>query len=170
MYDYLDRRVGSLDDGSQFLVWAMRGWTNSMAGRRCPPAVLEPGFARVDLAAMLPHFHMAMMTLNRDGLVKMGFGAVDCSYVSEAEAILLSTLMLYATNRFEQANATVEMLVGKDGVMFLRRALTAIAIMTHARFPLDPAGPATDSITRHNRDSRPNSGIINGIDGGVDGE
>ncbi len=162
MYDYLDQPVGTLDEGSRFLVWSMRGWTQSMAERRCPPSVLAPGFARSDLDSMLPHFHMAMMVLNRDGLDKLGFGQMGCAIVSEAEAVILATLALYATGRTERANATVALLVRPEGVPVLRRALTAIAIFTTARFPFDGPGRASDS--------GPNSGIINGIGGGVDGE
>lgn len=162
MYDYLDRPVGTLDEGSRFLVWSMRGWTQSMAERRCPPSTLAPGFARSDLDAMLPHFHMAMMVLNRDGLDKLGFGAMGCAYVSEAEAVLLATLGLYATDRVEQANATVALLVRPEGTAVLRRALTAIAILAYARFPLEPTGGPSDSA--------PNADRINGIGGGVDGE
>lgn len=160
MYDYLDRPVGTLDEGSRFLVWSMRGWTQSMAERRCPPSVLAPGYARSDLDAMLPHFHMAMMALNREGTDRLGFGAMECSLVSEAEAILLGTIALYAGDRVEQANATVALLVKPEGVPVLRRALTAIAILTHARFPAAPSAP----------DSAPNNGIINGMGRGVDEE
>ncbi|MCE7795378.1 hypothetical protein LWE61_02275 [Sphingobium sufflavum] len=162
MYDYLDRPVGALDEGSRFLVWSMRGWTQSMAECRCPPSVLAPGFARSDLDAMLPHFHMAMMVLNRDGLDKLGFGAMGCPQVSEAEAILLATLHLYATDRVEQAHGAVALLVCAQAAPVLRRALTAVAILTHARFPLDPRPGGADS--------GPTNSLINRIGGGVDGE
>ncbi|HEX7823168.1 MAG TPA: hypothetical protein VF463_21445 [Sphingobium sp.] len=162
MYDYLDRPVATLDEGSRFLVWSMRAWTQSMAERRCPPSVLAPGFARSDLDAMLPHFHRAMTVLNREGLDRMGFGEMGCPFVSEAEAVLLATLSLYATDRVERAHGAVALLVREEGVAMLRRALTAIAILAYARFPLE--------APLRRPDSGPNAGRINRIGGGVDGE
>jgi hypothetical protein len=140
MYDFLDRPVGTLDEGSRFLVWSMRGWTQSVAERRCPPSVLAAGFARSDLDAMLPHFHMAMMALNRDGREKIGVGEMGCSIVSEGEAVMLSLVRLFAIDRVPAACATIALLVREEGVATLRRALTTVAILTFARFPLDMFG------------------------------
>ncbi|MET0361205.1 MAG: hypothetical protein ABW048_05565 [Sphingobium sp.] len=162
MYDYLDRSVGSLDEGSRFLVWSMRGWTQSMAKRRCPLSVLGSGYTRCDLDAMLPHLHLAMMTLNRDGLDRLGFGAMGCPQVSEAEAILLATVGLYARGRVEQGHATVALLVQEGATVVLRQALAVIALSISARFPLDRFGSAVDSA--------PTNSIKNRIDRGVDGE
>lgn len=140
MYQYLDRPIGSLDEAGRFLVWSMRGWTQSMAERRCPPSVLAAAFDRSSLPEALPHFHMAMMTLNRDGLEKLGFGQLDCPHVSEGEAILLSLLRLIGVGHQDAADATIALLVKEEAVFVLKRALTAVAILLFARYPL----PLTD--------------------------
>lgn len=136
MYDFLDRPIGSLDEGSRFLVWSMRGWTQSMAERRCPPSVLASAFNRSQLSDALPHFHMAMMALNRDGLDKMGFGTVTCPQVSEAEAILLSLFRLIGQGDRAASDGTIGLLVREEATPIFRRALTAVAILLFARYPL----------------------------------
>ncbi|HEX7872816.1 MAG TPA: hypothetical protein VF475_07895 [Sphingobium sp.] len=136
MYDYLDRPLGTLDEGSRFIVWSMRGWTQSMAERRCPPSVLGSAFTRSDLGDALPHFHMAMMALNRDGTEKMGFGSISCPHVSEAEAILLSLLRLIGQGSARAAEATIGLLVRPEATQIFKRALTAVAILLFARYPL----------------------------------
>ncbi|MFT3964665.1 MAG: hypothetical protein QM690_02130 [Sphingobium sp.] len=136
MYDYLDRPVGALDEGSRFIIWSMRGWTQSMAERRCPPSVLGSAFERSQLGDALPHFHMAMMALNRDGIEKMGFGSISCPHVSEAEAILISLLRLIGRGEKDAADATIRLLVREETTQIFKRALTAVAILLFARYPL----------------------------------
>jgi len=136
MYDFLDRTIGSLDDGSRFLIWSMRGWTQSMAERRCPPSALGGSFAKSELSEALPHFHMAMMALNRDGLATMGFGAITCPHVSEAEAVMLALVRLIGTGRMAPAEATIALLIKPDTIPLFRRAIVAVVTMLVARFPL----------------------------------
>lgn len=136
MYDIIDRTIGTLDEASRFLIWSMRGWTQSMAERRCPPQTLGSSFAKSGLTDALPHFHLAMMALNRDGLDKMGFGALSCPHVSEAEAVLVSLVRLLGNGRMEAANATVALLVKEEAVPLFRRAITAVATLLFVRFPL----------------------------------
>lgn len=136
MYEFLDRTIGTLDDGSRFLIWSMRGWTQSMAERRCPPSALGGSFAKAGLGHALPHFHMAMMALNRDGLDRMAFGALTCPHVSEAEAVLLSLMRLLGTDRLPAAEETIKLLVKEDAVPIFRCAILAVASLLFARFPL----------------------------------
>jgi hypothetical protein len=136
MYEYLDRSIGSLHDGSRFLIWSMRGWTQSMAERRCPPSALHGSFAKSDLADALPHFHLAMMALNRDGLDTMGFGAITCPHVSEAEAVLLALVRLIGTGRMAPAEATIALLVKAEAIPLFKRAIVAVVTLLLARFPL----------------------------------
>ncbi|MET0238264.1 MAG: hypothetical protein ABW184_00050 [Sphingobium sp.] len=149
MYDYLDRPIGSLDEGSRFFIWSVRGWVQSLSERRCPPSVLGPTFARSDLSDALPHFHMAMMALNRDGIGRLGFGSLGCPHVSEAEAVLLSLVRLLGTGRSQAAAAAIPMLVREEAVTILNRALTTVAILFLARYPLPTPG----------------AGLHNGVDG-----
>lgn len=136
MYDYLDRPVGALDERSRFVVWAMRGWTQSMAERRCPPSVLASAFERSALTDALGPFHIGMATLNRDGRERMGFGTISCPQVSEAEAILLSLLRLIGRGEQGPADATIALLVQPEAAQKFRRALTAVAILLFARYPM----------------------------------
>jgi len=136
MYDYLDRPVGALDEGGRFLVWAMRGWTQSMAERRCPPSVLASAFERATLPDALGPFHLAMATLNRDGRERMGFGTISCPQVSEAEAILLSLIRLIGRGEKPAADATIALLVQPEAAQKFGRALTCVAILLCARYPL----------------------------------
>ncbi|HEX7858406.1 MAG TPA: hypothetical protein VF503_32385, partial [Sphingobium sp.] len=74
--------------------------------------------------------------LNRGGLEKLGFGLLSCPQVSEAEAILLSLLRLIGTGAKDAAEATIKLLVTDDASQMLKRALTAVAILLFARYPL----------------------------------
>lgn len=136
MYDFIDRPIGVLDEGDRFLVWAMRGWTQSMAERRCPPSVLATAFDRSQLSDALPHFHLGMSVLNRDGKERMGFGAICCPQVSEAEAVILALMRLIGRGEMPAASATIALLVAPEAEQKFTRALTAVAILLFARYPL----------------------------------
>lgn len=137
MYDYVDRDIGALDTGSRFLIWAMRGWVQTLTDGHCPPAALGPAFARSGMLSALPHFHVAMIVLNREGKETLAFALLACARVSEDEAIILSLVRAIGADRMEQARATIALLVLEDSVGTLLRALSAFVIHLGARFPDD---------------------------------
>lgn len=127
MYAFLDQPVGRLCDGSRFTLWAMRGWTQSIARRRCPPAALASGFRRYGVVEALPHFHMAMMMLNHDGIEKLTLAPMDTRWIVEDEAVLLRLWQGMAAEDVEQVRDTLALLVEQDCISPLVAAMRECA-------------------------------------------
>lgn len=90
MYAYVDRPVEHLCHGGRLILWAMRGWTHARSRGTCPPAALSRGFAGVGALPALPHFHVAMVLLNKDARQSLALAPMDCPVICEDEAILIS--------------------------------------------------------------------------------
>ena len=133
MYDYVDRRLNSLDTGSRFLVRSMRQWVQLMAQARCPRTALEPVFARRGMSAALPDFHMAMILLNRDAKETLRFAPLHCAHACEDEAVLLSLARLLLDGRREAADGLFALLVVEEAVFALSRALSTVSAQIWAR-------------------------------------
>lgn len=127
MYDLVDRPVQDLDEGSRFLVFAMRSWVRSMTERHCPPALLGPAFAKWQMTAALPHFHLAMALLNRDGLLTFHFGALCCGRVTDDEAVLLTLFRTLRSDDLAQSRPTLELLVKAETVPTLHVVMRRVA-------------------------------------------
>jgi hypothetical protein len=140
MYEYLDRRVTSLDKGGQFLIWSMRSWVRALSERQCPGARLGPAFAKWSVLTALPQFHAFMAILNRDGLETFCFCQLTCQQVSEHEAILLSLFRRSPCEERQPIRDTIALLVDEDAVEPLLDALTQASI-TLAKAELLPVSP-----------------------------
>lgn len=89
MYAFIDQPVERLCNGGRFVLWAMRGWTGAMAGGACPQDMLAKGFAGVGAASALPHFHTAMLLIDRHCQHALIPAPMGCCTVGESEAILI---------------------------------------------------------------------------------
>jgi hypothetical protein len=128
MYHFIDRRTTSLDDGGRFLLWSMRRWVSAAQQQICPPAMLSDDFAKRGMSAALPHFHMAMMTMARDGLRTMYFAPLNCSAVGEDEALLLSIFAQMAAQKPDFLRDTAKLLVKEEMAAALARALAGVGV------------------------------------------
>jgi hypothetical protein len=129
MYEYLDRRVTSLDKGGQFLIWSMRSWVRALSERQCPGAWLGPAFAKWSVLTALPQFHAFMAILNRDALEALSFCQLTCQRVSEHEAILLSLFRRSSCEERQPIRDTIALLVDEVAVEPLFDALTQASII-----------------------------------------
>ncbi|MDQ4421596.1 hypothetical protein OOT33_14305 [Sphingobium sp. DEHP117] len=92
MYEFVDRPVTSLDNGSRFLVWSMRNWVAACAERQCPGSRIAEGFARWGMLRGLHPFLRIMALLNRHGLTNLEFCKLGCNHIAEGEAIILGVI------------------------------------------------------------------------------
>ena len=140
MYDFIDQRVTTLDRGGQFLVWSMRNWVLAIQNRQCPPNAIGPAFAKWGMICALPHFHMAMMILSKEGLETLQFSAPSCLQISDDEAMILALFRSLRDDLPEQGRAMTELLVSEGFAAPLFAALTAVS-MRLAESGLIPEAP-----------------------------
>lgn len=131
MYALIDRPVTALDPGSRFLLWAMRGWTDSAMRRRCPPGALGPAFGKMRTLDALPHFHIFMISLNRHARQKIELAAMDHPIIGEHEAILLALWHDAAADQSMHAKTILTLILTEEAVstaaMALRQAMAHFA-------------------------------------------
>lgn len=150
MYDFIDQRVTSLNRGGQFLVWSMRNWVQALHKRQCPPNAIGPAFAKWGIIAALPHFHMAMIILSKDGLNQLQFSPVGCLQISDDEAMMLALFRSLRDDRPEQVDAMIGLLVPEGFAAHLQAALTAVS-MRLAEGDLIPDAPQRSCLPTHVR-------------------
>jgi hypothetical protein len=129
LYHYVDQRVATLPPAEQFLLGAMRRWIAAIHRRMCPPAALHAGFAAKGVAAALPHFHMALLLLARDGLRPISFAPVACGCIREDEAMLLGIFAQIGSQPPAYLPEVAALLVQPEAVTPLSRALAGAAIV-----------------------------------------
>lgn len=133
MYALIDRPVTQLDNASRFLLWAMRGWTDCVARRRCPPGALGPAFAKMGALEALPHFHIFMVGLNKNALETLELAPMDCPIVGEHEAILLALWHDAAADQTLHAKTILTLILDGEAVSVAAQALRqAMAHFAHA--------------------------------------
>lgn len=128
MYDFIDQRVTTLDRGGQFLVWSMRNWVLAIHNRQCSPNAIGPAFAKWGMIGALPHFHMAMMILSKEGLETLQFSPPACLQISDDEAMMLALFRSLRDDLPEQARAMTELLVTKGFAAPLFTALADVSM------------------------------------------
>lgn len=143
MYDLVDQRVDRLSQGSRFVLWAMRNWTQAMTEGRCPPTVLAPSFAGMGALAALNGVHLALAFLNSHASAKLAMEPNACLHIGEHEAILLT---LWADSlhpaRHPRRQATLDLLVDDRAdtiALALDDAAAALAAAELAPRGLEPA-------------------------------
>jgi hypothetical protein len=114
MYDLVDRPITILSDGSRFLLWAMRAWVAVQSKGECPPAKLAPAFLKMSAIEALPHFHIAMSTLDQAGRETIHLHCPHRGQIGDDEAILLRLWSDMAAGDECAAIAVIEMLVQAD--------------------------------------------------------
>lgn len=135
MYDFLDRPVTALDSNGRFLLWAMRGWTHSVAQGNCPARSLGRAFAGHNAAGVLPDFHMTMALIARRAGEPLALAPMGCSRICEHEALLLALWRDVGIGRRENVRATLAHVVPCDTVAAVAQAMSrASAAMTVAGF------------------------------------
>jgi hypothetical protein len=146
MYDFLDRPVARLDPGGRMLTWAMRHWVEALGEGRCPAGRLGPTFVKWRVLPALPHFHIAMMILARDGLETLPFARRNCGRVSDGEALILSLVRTAHTAPAAQVEAILALVVTSESVQAMRAALRALtAHLAESR--LIPERPGVHSLS-----------------------
>ena len=128
MYDFIDQRITSLDNGDRFLIWSMRNWVAALGQRQCPPNAIGPAFAIWGMIAALPHFHMAMILLGRESLMTLKFSPINCLVIGEDEALLLGLFRSIACDRPERLLETLGLIIAEDSVPSLLKALVAVTL------------------------------------------
>jgi hypothetical protein len=126
MYQYVDRPLASLDEGSRFLVWSMRAWVTAIGHKRCPAQMLAPAFAKWRMIGGLQPFHRAMMLFNRDALETFAFCSLACPHVSEHEAVILELVTSLRDRGASATRGTLELLVQEDSVGDLLETLARL--------------------------------------------
>lgn len=129
MYEFLDRRVTSLDRGGRFLIWAMRSWVAAASTNTCPARVIAPTFGRNGmLPALHPFLHM-MAVFNRFALETFAFGKPGCNRVLEHEAIILAAVVCQGSPAARSVPGTLALLLDEDHIA---GALDALARLGRA--------------------------------------
>lgn len=129
MYEFLDRRVTSLDLGGRFLVWAMRSWVAAASASTCPARAIAPAFGKYGmLPALHPFLHM-MAVFNRFALETFSFGKPDCKRVLEHEAIILAAVACQGSPAARSVPGTLALLLDEEQIT---GALEALARLGHA--------------------------------------
>ena len=146
MYELIDRPVETLSEGSRFLLWAARAWTDSLGRGHCPPGALAGVFLRAGAIDALPDFHRLLTAFNREGRIVLSLAPVRCGRISEDEAILLA-LWADAEREPLRARATLELLVEDDAVPAAFEALLVAVQRLHAA-GLAPIGLADTAANR----------------------
>lgn len=125
MYAFVDRPVESLCNSGRFLLWSMRSWTRACARRTCPPGAMAGAFAKMGALPALPDLHIAMALINRDALEKIMVAPVEHPHIMEDEAILIGMWRDLANADLDHMRTTLALLVAKDSVEPIARAMTA---------------------------------------------
>lgn len=126
MYAYVDQPVERLCMGGRFLLWAMRGWSQSVALGRCPPVALSAGFSAVGALLAMRDFHMVMTMFNQDSLGRISVAPMECSRIIEDEAIVLGMWRDVALGDFDHMRATLALTVERESISPLAQTMTAV--------------------------------------------
>ncbi|KAJ8134751.1 hypothetical protein OY671_012036, partial [Metschnikowia pulcherrima] len=103
----------------------------------CPTMASARGFTGLGAMAMLPDFHIAMASLNRDGRDKIAVAPMKCSHIVEDEAISIGIWRDLSLGDIDRARATLKSMVSDDAVMPISRTMiTATAKSLSAGFDL----------------------------------
>lgn len=127
MYRFVDQPLEAQDEGTRFLVWAMRQWVAAALDGRCACHTLCGAFAVLGVADAIDDFHIAMRTLCNNARVPLRFGAVDRELISEHEAILVALTHSAAWREERAVTAVARQLVHPDMAALLARSLAAVA-------------------------------------------
>ncbi|MET1754983.1 hypothetical protein ABVV53_05850 [Novosphingobium sp. RD2P27] len=123
MYEFVDRHPRHLGNPGRLLLWALRGWNQSMASKACPPLALYRGFCRVGASAALNDFHVASTLMRREGLKPLHVAPMDACRIEEDEAILLALWQGVAREDVDQVSGTLKLLVKPDAILAVARAM-----------------------------------------------
>lgn len=137
MYRYLDRPVASLASQDQFLVLAMRSWVAAARAGRCTCHNLRAGFQRQGIVGATQDFGILMMTLDRDAVGQLTFGACGCATTTSDEARLLA---LFATARegpLTRLRRVAATFVTEDAISRLAQATDFVATALATTNPAD---------------------------------
>lgn len=127
MYAFVDQPVDRLCNGGRFLLWAMRGWTQSAAAKACPPVALARGFAGVNALGALTDFNSAMTLLNRDAREELLLGPMRCKMICDDEALLIGLWRDAAMGAIANLQATLTLIVKDAAVAPIAQAMAAAA-------------------------------------------
>lgn len=143
MYEFVDRRVTSLDNGARFLVWSMRAWVKAVGEQTCPAGIIAPAFAQWRMLTGLQPFLRIMALFNRHGLENFHFCALPCNHVSEHEAIIVSLLCNLQDSHAGLAHDTLTLLVEEEAIGDLLGSLSDLdSAMRAAAIPVARIGHA----------------------------
>ncbi len=127
MYRYLDRPVVSLENQEQFLLLAMRTWVGAARAGRCPCHNLQAGFRQRGVAGAMPDFGILMMTLDRDAMGQLKFGACGCATTTTDEARLLALFAIAQEGPLTRLKRVAATFVDEDAVSRLAQAVDFVA-------------------------------------------
>lgn len=145
MYQYVDRPLTTLDEGSRFLVWSMRAWVTAIGRKRCPARMLAPAFAKWRMIGGLQAFHRTMLLFNRDALETFAFCSLSCPHVSEHEAVILELVTSLRDRGPMATRETLDLLLAEESVGDMLETLSRLgAVMAIAGIFPGEAAPARD--------------------------
>lgn len=110
MYQFVDQPVERLDDGSRFVLWAMRAWTNALRRECCPRATIGGAFVNMGVSAALSDFHASMTRLRRAEPM-LAVSPLACKRIGEGEAVLLALWQDVTAGTHENALAALRLIV-----------------------------------------------------------
>jgi hypothetical protein len=142
MYQFVDQPVEHLGNGSRFVLWAMRGWTNALRRERCPRATIGGAFVNMDAGPALPDFHALMVCLHRAGPV-LRMAPLACKRIGEGEAVLLALWQDVAAGRHGNALAALRLILPAASADLIGESLAG-AVDHLRQSGLEPAGLMAD--------------------------
>lgn len=142
MYQFVDQPVERLGNGSRFVLWAMRAWSNATRRHQCPRARVADAFVNMGVGAALPDFHTAMVRL-RPAVPALHVAPLACMHIDEGEAVLLSLWQEVAAGTHEKALETLRLILPAANADLIGESLAgAVDHLRHAG--LEPVGLASD--------------------------
>ena len=127
MYRYLDRPIDALAPQDRFLVTVMRDWVAAARAGRCGCHRQPVAFHARGIAGSVADFGILMMTLNRDGLGKLRFGARCGTMTTPDEARLLALFATAGSGSPAALNRVAATLVTDEAIGRLTRAAGFVA-------------------------------------------
>ncbi|MXO64588.1 hypothetical protein [Altericroceibacterium endophyticum] len=146
MYQFVDQPITRLEQGSQFLLAAMRAWEWSALDHRCPKIGLSVSFAQIGLLQALGDFHELMMMLGITSSGQRSFAANRHAPVNEGEAILLAVWSDVAARNYDRPQMVLGALynasTAQRAVLLTQQVSAQMALIG-----LFPDAPLENSLT-----------------------
>lgn len=132
MYEFVDRKLESLNGNGRLLLHAMRLWVSSAAEGQCCCTQLQTLFKDKGHEQGMPCFGLLMQCLQRGARRNISFLPPACGKVGEDEAVLLALIRLGQQGAVPRHSAAQALVTGAYLGPFLQ-SVEALAGALHCK-------------------------------------